>query len=159
MCFLYRAYFAEVLVCRACVSAFCKSRVLQKCFLCSVQAMLEILLLLVSLSPVRTAALHGASALTEVLGFCASALRLHHLLANRRLFYFYCLADNLLHGEHARVYVADLPPKYNLHIIAQEGCKDGDFLKTLLSNPLGPLFDASLESALYRCATTRWSGL
>ena len=67
------------------------------------------------------------------------------------------LADNLLHDGHARVYVAELPPKYNLHIIAQEGCKDGNFLKTLLSNPLGPLFDASLDSALYRCATSRCS--
>lgn len=90
---------------------------------------------------------------------CLSALRLHHLVAHRPLFYFYCLADDLVHGGHARVYVADLPPKYNLHIIAQEGCKDGNFLKTLLSNPLGPLFDASLDLALYRCATTRWSAL
>lgn len=64
------------------------------------------------------------------------------------------LADDLLHDGHARVFVAELPPKYNLHIIAQESCKDGNFLKTLLSNPLGPLFDASLDSALYRCATS-----
>ena len=51
---------------------------------------------------------------------------------------------------HARVYVAELPPKYNLHLIATEGCEDGRFLKNILANPLGPLFESSLDKALYR---------
>ena len=50
------------------------------------------------------------------------------------------------------MYVADLPPKYNLHIIAKEGCEDGRFLKRVLANPLGPLYNGSLDTALYRCA-------
>lgn len=64
-------------------------------------------------------------------------------------------AENLLLDAHARVYVADLPPKYNLYIMAQEGCEDGIFLRNLLSNPLGPLLNASLDSALYRWAPSR----
>ena len=49
------------------------------------------------------------------------------------------------------MYVAELPPKYNLHIIAKEGCEGGRFLKEVLANPLGPLYESSLDEALYRC--------
>ena len=48
------------------------------------------------------------------------------------------------------MYVAELPPKYNLHLIAEEGCEDGRFLKEMLANPLGPLYESSLDLALYR---------
>ena len=58
--------------------------------------------------------------------------------------------DDLLQDVHARVYVADLPPKYNMHIMAIKGCEDGRFLKDMLANPLGPLFESSLDLALYR---------
>lgn len=57
---------------------------------------------------------------------------------------------DLLQDVHARVFVADLPPKYNLHIMAKEGCEDGRFLKDMLANPLGPLFESSLDLAQYR---------
>ena len=60
------------------------------------------------------------------------------------------VGDDLLQELHARVYVADLPPKYNLHIIANEGCEEGHILKEMLANPLGPLFEGSLDKALYR---------
>ena len=60
--------------------------------------------------------------------------------------------QDLLHTANARVYVADLPPKYNLHTIAKEGCEEGQFLKDLLANPLGSMFDGSLDLALYRRA-------
>ena len=50
------------------------------------------------------------------------------------------------------MYVADLPPEYNLHIIANEGCEEGRILKEMLANPLGPLFESSLDKALYRWA-------
>lgn len=60
--------------------------------------------------------------------------------------------DDLLQELHARVYVADLPPKYNLHIIADEGCEEGRVLKEMLANPLGPLLEGSLDKALYRWA-------
>ena len=50
------------------------------------------------------------------------------------------------------MYVADLPSKYNLHILASEGCEEGRVLKKMLANPLGPLLEGSLDKALYRCA-------
>ena len=49
-----------------------------------------------------------------------------------------------------RVYVAELPPKYNLHTIAKDGCKESNVLATLLGSPLGTLLSASLDDALYR---------
>ncbi|KAK9834820.1 hypothetical protein WJX81_001043 [Elliptochloris bilobata] len=57
---------------------------------------------------------------------------------------------DLLHDFNARVYVVELPPKYNTHAIAREGCTEGRFLETLLSNPLGTMLSESLVSALYR---------
>ena len=61
-----------------------------------------------------------------------------------------CLAgDDLLQDEHVRIFVADLPPKYNVHTIAKEGCKS-EQLSALLANPLGPLIHKSLSQALYR---------
>ena len=60
--------------------------------------------------------------------------------------------EDLLQDMHARVYVADLPPKYNLHIIAVEGCEEGLFLREMLANPLGAVFEGSLDKALYRWA-------
>ena len=56
---------------------------------------------------------------------------------------------DLLEDVHVRVFVAELPPKYNLHTIAKEGCEDG-YLREVLANPLGPLFMSSLDQALYR---------
>ena len=53
------------------------------------------------------------------------------------------------------MYVAELPPKYNLHTIVEEGCTEGRHLERLLSNPLGTLLSESLDSALYRCATPK----
>jgi hypothetical protein len=50
------------------------------------------------------------------------------------------------------VFVAELPPKYNLHTIAAEGCEDGAFLKDILANPLGVPVEGDLDLALYRCA-------
>ena len=49
------------------------------------------------------------------------------------------------------MYVAELPPKYNLQTVVEEGCSEGRYLETLLSNPLGTLLSNSLDSALYRC--------
>lgn len=73
-------------------------------------------------------------------------------------------SKELLHKHNARVYVAELPPKYNLHTVAEEGCSEGRHLERLLSNPLGTLLSESLDYALYRCAlllfaehqTRRW---
>ncbi len=59
--------------------------------------------------------------------------------------------SGLLHELNARVYVAELPPKYNLHTIAKDGCKESNVLETLLGSPLGTLLSASLDDALYRC--------
>lgn len=56
-----------------------------------------------------------------------------------------------MQDAHVRVFVADLPPKYNIHIIAEKDCEDGRFLKNLLANPLGPLLDDSLDNSQYRC--------
>jgi len=53
------------------------------------------------------------------------------------------------------VFVAELPPRYNLHLIATEGCEDGAFLKSMLANPLGPPYEAALDLALYRWAHAR----
>ena len=58
---------------------------------------------------------------------------------------------DLLHEYNPRVYVADLPRKYNMHTIVREGCTEGQFLETLLSNILGTLLSESLDAALYRC--------
>jgi hypothetical protein len=55
------------------------------------------------------------------------------------------------------VYVAELPPKYNLHTIAKDGCKESNVLETLLGSPLGTLLSASLDDALYRCRARRVS--
>ena len=66
------------------------------------------------------------------------------------MLYAAAAGDDLLQDVHARVFVADLPPKYNLHLIAEEGCEDGRFLKEMLANPLGPLYENSLDLALYR---------
>jgi len=59
--------------------------------------------------------------------------------------------SSLLHELNARVYVAELPPKYNLHTIAKDGCKESNVLATLLGSPLGTLLSVSLDDALYRC--------
>jgi len=60
--------------------------------------------------------------------------------------------DDLLLDAHARVFVAELPPKYNLHTVTAEGCEDGAFLKGILTNPLGVPFKGDLDLALYRWA-------
>ena len=62
------------------------------------------------------------------------------------------VGDDLLQELNARVYVADLPPKYNLHIIANEGCEEGHIIKEMLANPLGTPVESSLDKTLYRCA-------
>ena len=59
---------------------------------------------------------------------------------------------DLLHEFNPRVYVAELPPKYNIDTVAQEGCKDVRALELLMSNPLGNLLSESLDAALYRHA-------
>ena len=61
-------------------------------------------------------------------------------------------SKELLLEHNARVYVAELPPKYNTHTIAEEGCTESRHLAKLLSNPLGSLLGESLDTALYRCA-------
>ena len=63
--------------------------------------------------------------------------------------------DDLLQDVHARVYVAELPPKYNLHTIAKEGCEDTAYFREVLANPLGPLYESSLDQAQYRCGSSR----
>ena len=61
-------------------------------------------------------------------------------------------SKELLLEHNARVYVAELPPKYNVHTIAEEGCTESRHLEKLLSNPLGSLLGETLDTALYRCA-------
>ena len=127
------------------------------CFFCVwLQALLGVLLLLLIHSLVSTASGHGA-ARSSPLGLVfrpgAPTVVTCQLPAQHGLLLWLTLfsgAENLLLDAHARVYVADLPPKYNLYIMAQEGCEDGIFLRNFLSNPLGPLLNASLDSALYR---------
>ena len=60
-------------------------------------------------------------------------------------------SKDLLHEQSARVFVAELPPKYNLQTIVDDGCLEGRYLQRLLSNPLGTLLSESLNSAQYRC--------
>ena len=52
--------------------------------------------------------------------------------------------------SHVRVYVAELPPKYNLDLIRRQGCQDAHLVEQLLANPLGELADASLDAVPFR---------
>ena len=52
--------------------------------------------------------------------------------------------------SHVRVYVAELPPKYNLDLIRSQGCQDAHLVEQLLANPLGELANASLDAVPFR---------
>ena len=51
---------------------------------------------------------------------------------------------------HVKVYVADLPPKYNLDLIRRQGCQDAHLVEQLLANPLGELAGDSLDAVPFR---------
>ena len=51
--------------------------------------------------------------------------------------------------SHVKVYVAELPPKYNLDLIRRQGCQ-AHLVEQLLANPLGELAGDSLNAVPFR---------
>ncbi len=52
--------------------------------------------------------------------------------------------------NHVKVFVVELPRKYNLDLITRQACNNTHFVEKVLTNTLGELSGSSLDVAHYR---------
>jgi len=59
-------------------------------------------------------------------------------------------SPSLVTDNHVKVFVVDLPRKYNVDLIKQQACNNTHVVERLFTNTLGDLFTDSLDLAHYR---------